>query len=145
MVGKLLLRRHLRRTAWGLWRDVGGLFITANGSLGENPSGAQCVNVPNFLWDRLGIPQLFGNAADWVGSRSYHTKWLVMGEGLRLFAGDVVVWSSDGAPPDGHVDVVLDGSRVPFLGMDQNYPLGSPVHLQSHIKNGAAGVIRVVR
>lgn len=140
----MLLRRYMRRTAWRMYRDLAGRALLVNGGLGANPAGAQCVNVPNELWRRVGAPQLYGNASNFLRQWGYGVEWFDMSSRLRLRAGDVVVWSAGSAPPDGHVDVVLDGSREPWLGLDQNFPLGSVVHPQSHIRDGVAGVLRVV-
>jgi hypothetical protein len=133
----------MKRSAWALSRTLDGLSVTANGSLGTNPNGPQCVNVPNALWELVGAEERYGNAVDWLGVSSARVRWFSFSPRLRLRAGDVAVWGSSPSAPFGHVDVVLDGSTDPFLGLDQNYPIGSVVHHQSHPRAGLAGVLRV--
>lgn len=124
-------------------QELRGVYLTANGSLGPNPAGAQCVNVCNEYWRRVGATQHHGNAGDWLNLRSRSQKWLPMSTGLRLRSGDCVVFAAGPLTPDGHVDIVLDGARTPYLGLDQNWPTGSPIELREHYQEMAAGAIRV--
>lgn len=133
--------RRVRRV-WSFARMTVGELVTANGSLGENPSGAQCVNICNLWWAHNGASQLYGNASDWVGVRTASLEWLPMRHSRRLRAGDVAVFHPSSSAPDGHVDVVLDGSRIPYLGLDQNWPLGAAVSFVEHDRELLAGLIR---
>lgn len=138
-----LLPWYLRRQAWRMARELRGVYLTANGSLGPNPSGAQCVNVCNEFWRRVGASQHHGNATDWLSTPGRGQRWLPMSTSLRLRAGDCVVFASGPLSPEGHVDIVLEGSRRPYLGLDQNWPTGAPVELREHFQEQAAGVIRI--
>lgn len=108
-----------------------------------DPAGAQCTHVPNEYWRRVGAGQLFGDAASWVAQTPAGCVNLPLVDGLTLMAGDVVVFRPEAVGADGHVDVVLDGSRRPWLGMDQNWPLGAPVSKVWHARESASRVIRV--
>jgi hypothetical protein len=125
-------------------RSLAGTFALTNGAVGGNPNGAQCVNVPNDLWDSLGGQSLYGNAADWVGVRRRWLGWLPMTLDLRVRAGDTLVIPASGNTPDGHVAVVLDGSKDPFLTLSQNYPTGTDCQLRRFDRSVAVGVLRYV-
>ena len=57
--------------------------------------------------------------------------------------GDVVIWGQnavDGTGPPGHVDIAYQAiNEMSFLGLDQNWPDGSPCHVQSHSYVGVLG------
>lgn len=133
----------LRRWVWAFRGEHRGTFLTVNGRLGDNPAGAQCVNVPNGLYRSLGVPSIVGNAADWVGFSDSYREWLDTSSGLRLLVGDVAVFRPDIVGVNGHVDIVLDGSRRPYEGLDQNWPLGAPVVEVFHHEAALAGVVRL--
>lgn len=109
----------------------------------EDPNGPQCTHVPNYLWRQVGAGQLFGNASSWVGRAPSGTRWIGSAELSRLKAGDVAVFNPVLVGVDGHVDVVLNGSCEPWVGMDQNWPIGAPVSRVLHSMDQLAGVIRV--
>lgn len=134
---------RVRLTTWRAWRRLQGTYLTVGAQGLEDPAGAQCTHVPNYLWRRLGVGQLFGNASSWVGRAPFGADWVPASELLRLRAGDTVVFSPALVGTDGHVDVVLNGSRDPWVGMDQNWPIGSPVSRVRHGRDQVAGVIRV--
>jgi hypothetical protein len=137
--------RTLRRQAWKLaWRNLHAPLVV-NGSIGLNPAGAQCVNVPNAYWDELGLPAFYGNAAEWVGRADASRVWLPASERLWVFAGDVAVIGASGDFPEGHVVLVLDASRSPYIGVQQNSPAGSPVGLCRLSPSLPSGFIRVRR
>ena len=54
--------------------------------------------------------------------------------------GDIVFW---GSGTYGHVAVFVEGSVDSFRSFDQNYPTGSPCHIQNHINyNSVLGWLR---
>lgn len=136
-------RVRLRLLAWRVWRSLQGSYLTVGAEGLEDPAGAQCTHVPNYLWRRAGAGQLFGDASSWVGRAPGGTEWIPASGLLRLRAGDVVVFYPSTVGQHGHVDVVLNGSKVPWVGMDQNWPIGSPVSKVRHSRSQVAGVIRV--
>jgi hypothetical protein len=136
-------RSVLKRAAWRYWWAGQGGLVTLNGRLGENPYGAQCVNIPNGLWEDLGVGSLSGNASEWVGFSDDVRKWVRSSPGSRPHVGDAFVMGASGGRPDGHTGVVLDGSRWPFLGMGQNSPTGSGLELCRYFGTDVAGYIRL--
>jgi len=50
--------------------------------------------------------------------------------------GDIIVWD---IYTYGHVAIFVDGDPDKFNSFDQNYPIGSPCHLQNHDYNGVSG------
>jgi hypothetical protein len=54
-------------------------------------------------------------------------------------AGDIVIW---GYRPYGHVAIFIEGDVNSFRSMDQNYPSGSPCHIQDHNYNNVLGWLR---
>lgn len=137
-------RLRRRRVAWQVFRRLNGTYLMA-GALGlADPNGAQCTHVPNFYWRALGVGNLFGNASGWIGEAPEGCEYLPLTDRVQLEAGDVAVFRSEFTGPGGHVDVVLDGTQRPWLGLDQNWPLGSDVHRVWHGLDAVAGVIRAV-
>lgn len=132
-----------RIAVWHVFHRLRGTYLDVNGALGPNPAGAQCVNVCNAVFDALGVPGVFGNASDWIGFHDEHRGWIDGPSIERLTVGDVAVFRPEIVGPNGHADVVLDGSRTPYAGMDQNWPLGSPVSEVWHHREALAGVLRV--
>ena len=52
--------------------------------------------------------------------------------------GDVVIWGVDFGE-FGHVAIFIEGTTRSFKSFDQNYPLGSKCHIQSHKYTGVLG------
>ena len=127
-----------------MW-SVLGTSVVQNGSLGENPNFSQCVNIPNDFWLRFGVPAVSGDAGDWVGYCDRYRQWHAVRSSYPPRAGDVAVLARGPLTPEGHVVLVLDGSRAPYIGAEENYPTGSPVSLCSRYRSDAAGFLRLVR
>ena len=53
--------------------------------------------------------------------------------------GDIVIF---GSGTYGHVCIFIDGNVNKFNSFDQNYPTGSPCHVQSHTYSGCLGWLR---
>jgi len=53
--------------------------------------------------------------------------------------GDIVIW---GYNPYGHVAIFIEGNVNSFRSFDQNYPPGSPCHIQNHKYNNVLGWLR---
>ena len=135
--------RRRRRHAWTFAHTWAGKYLTHNGTLGENPNGAQCVNVPNGFWATLGVPAVVGNASEWAGYQDGHRTWLPWSSELAPVVGDCVVFRVGVADPDGHVALVLDGTKTPPFSLMQNYPTGCPVQLCELLQIGVEGIIRL--
>lgn len=139
-----MIRGSQRRIAvWRVFHQLRGTYLTENGNLGTNPAGAQCVNPCNAVFHVLGAPGMYGNASSWVGKADVYRDWIDGPSIKRLQVGDIAVFRPELVGPNGHVDVVLDGSRSPYAGMDQNWPIGSPVAEVWHHREALAGVLRV--
>lgn len=126
-----------------MWRRWRGVYLIGGGTAGPNPSGNQCTNVPNVYWQSLGLPSKFGSASDWIGADDEFREWKPLSDLLRLETGDVAVFKVSASGPSGHVDLVLDGSKVPYAGLDQNWPIGAPVAEVWHMPTDLAGILRV--
>lgn len=123
----------------------GGLYINSDGTLGPNPYGAQCVNLPNTWMANIGADQFPGNAASFEYDSHPDCDWIANTPANFPFPGDVVVWAanSNAGLPYGHVDMGLQGANVNnFTGFDQNWPLNSPCHSVWHNYNDVAGFLR---
>lgn len=137
-------RTVLRKAAWRFTRENVGHPLSRNGTLGENPAGLQCVNVPNDYWAALGLESWSDNAIDWIGRSDAYREWLPMGGWQRIHSGDVGVLHPGGdVSPFGHVVLLLDGTRLPPLCIEQDWPVGSVCQLGGHQRELYAGVVRV--
>lgn len=108
-----------------------------------NPAGAQCVNLANLWLAFEGASQFYGDASAWIGASAPSVRWISSSRVARLRVGDVGVFAVAPGTPDGHVDLVLDGTHDPYLGLDLNWPLGSPVSFQKHPRELLAGILRI--
>lgn len=108
-----------------------------------NPAGAQCMNGANLWLVSLGRPPHVGNAGGFLDA-------IEAGQYPRLRAvrntptgvpprGSLVVWGYSSEMPEGHIDVFLGGDVLEFVGFDQNWPEGSPLHRQQHDYAGVIG------
>ena len=55
--------------------------------------------------------------------------------------GDVVIWGTK-IGQFGHIAIFVDGTATKFNSFDQNFPIGSLCHIQSHTYNGVLGWLR---
>ena len=55
--------------------------------------------------------------------------------------GDIVIWGT-GYGPWGHVGVFIEGGVWSFRSFDQNDPIGTRCHIQSHSYRGVLGWLR---
>jgi hypothetical protein len=55
--------------------------------------------------------------------------------------GDIVIWGTD-IGPYGHIAVFIDGNTSTFTSFDQNFPINSLCHKQSHNYKGVLGWLR---
>lgn len=97
--------------------------------------GAQCKDLFNFYnKEVVGAPRIYGHAKDlWTSTTAlkyYHripNTWTFVPR-----EGDVMVWPAWSANPYGHVAIVSHGNLLWFVSFDQNWPLGTPCHFQTH-------------
>jgi hypothetical protein len=50
--------------------------------------------------------------------------------------GDIMLWTN---APYGHVAIFVEGDANSFRSFDQNYPTGSPCHIQNHVNYNSVG------
>ena len=134
---------QMRRATWSFQREVSRTFLERNGTLGVNPAGAQCVNVPNSFWETFQLEAVPGDAWQFEGyedAARHYVPHINIGPYL---VGDVLVFARSSLYPLGHVAVVLDGSRGRLLTLSQNVPPGEPVHEVRFPRKLPVGLIRL--
>lgn len=111
-----------------------GKFVEAGGASAPN----QCVDSVNQYLDELGLPKiLHANAKDFPAKSDLpFIKNTPKGIPHK---GDIIVW---GGNKYGHVAIFIEGDVNRFKSLDQNYPTGSPVHIQSHSYKNVLGWLR---
>lgn len=90
----------------------------------------QCVDLANaYIRDVLGLPIIeWTNAIDFpskAGSAYDYIKNTPSGVPKE---GDLVIWGNS----PGHIAIFIEGNANTFTSFDQNYPVGSPCHIQGH-------------
>lgn len=113
----------------------------------------QCVGLVEVWLDTIGAPHIWGNAIDLLANadRNEYTVTMNTPDGtpspVQPAAGDLVVFAANyGVPIDtdasGHVDIFANGDiNGTWYGLDQNFPTGSDVHVQTHTWQGVTGWI----
>jgi hypothetical protein len=115
-----------------------GQYVTAPGGY-----GGQCVDLCNvFLIEERHQQPVRANAIDWSHVTIPGMSWVANSPSNFPPPGSIVVWGEyppHGIGPYGHVavSVLADGMNV--LSFDQNYPSGTPCHLQYHDYGGVLG------
>jgi hypothetical protein len=116
-----------------------GKYVEVAGSPGaEN----QCVDLSNaYIRDVLGLPIIeWTNAIDFPSkadpSKYDYIKNTPTGVPQE---GDIMIW---GGTSYGHIGVFVEGDANTFRSFDQNYPLGSPAHIQGHTYSNVLGWLR---
>lgn len=123
-------------------------FIAAN--LGHSLDrdrmyGAQCMDLAEaYVAEVLGRPPLTGNAIDvWRHGRRSGYELVPNGPTNYPAAGSIVVWGGPdaavGTGPFGHIAVAVLADGTDLLSFDQNWPEGSPCHLQMHTYRAVLG------
>jgi hypothetical protein len=100
----------------------------------------QCVDVVNaYIRDVLGLPIIeWTNAVDFpskAGDKYTYTANTPTNIPMR---GDIIVWNG----AIGHIAIVIEANVNNFKSFDQNYPVGSPCHVQGHNYNNVKGWLR---
>lgn len=112
----------------------------------DNAYGAQCMDeMHSYCVEVLGIGDLSVLAAP--SARDVYTNFSNI-KGHELFdkidnsptgvpqEGDIVFWTN---APYGHVAIFVEGDDNSFRSFDQNYPTGSPCHIQNHVNYNNVG------
>ena len=109
--------------------------------------GPQCFDLyRQYCQEVLGVPQ-----SPPTGSQGAKAIWTTYLQGYfdRIdntptntpMQGDIIIWGT-GIGPYGHVAVCWDSNMLTFHSFDQNFPTGSPCHIQLHSYKGVLGWIR---
>src|SRR3990167_3818236 len=102
--------------------------------------GFQCMDLAHrYAIDVVGkdIPAVPAAKDEWNKTISGYDKIKNTPDGLPQ-KGDIVIWGTDiGAY--GHIAVFLEGNLTTFTSFDQNWPVGSLCHKQSHNYKGVLG------
>lgn len=121
-----------------------GRFIDFDGAYGP-----QCMDLMHqYIVEVLGLTDgrilaapaakdVFNNFDTIVG-REYFEKIANTPTGVPQ-EGDIVLWETG---TWGHVAIFIEGDVNKFNSFDQNYPVGSPCHIQSHTYSGCLGWLR---
>ncbi len=113
---------------------------------GQCVDGARC-----YLRDCFGTrfePPPMPGADDWAKPLP-NLQWIKNDVGNPAQypkRGDIVVWGQDakiGTGQFGHISVFVAGTGTVFDGFEQNWPVGSPMHIQHH--NTYEGVLGWLR
>lgn len=115
----------------------------AKGKDFDNAYGNQCMDQANFYnRDVVGAPRLQGNAKDvWnTYPKDFYTK-IAYKPGLVVQKGDLIIWGT-AVDVNGHIATARDGNTQSFTSFDQNWPVGSICHFQTHTYNGVLGFLR---
>lgn len=108
--------------------------------------GYQCMDLyRQFVKEVLGFPQSPGvsGAKDvWeTYLKTYYKRFSNTPDGVPQ-KGDIVIWNKNVGGGFGHIAIFLYGDVNNFLSFDQNWPVGSLCHVQSHNYKDVSGWIR---
>lgn len=107
--------------------------------------GPQCMDLYRFyVKEVLDYPQSkpVPSAKDvWNNYPTEYYEKVPYSYGVDGQNGDIVIWGTD-LGPDGHIAVFIEGDDLNFRSFDQNYPVGSSCHIQSHSYSGVLGFLR---
>jgi len=90
----------------------------------------QCVDLANlYIRDVLGLPIIeWTNAVDFPSKAGDKYEYILNTPTNIPKEGDIIVWK----PSPGHIAVFIEGNVDTFRSFDQNFPIGSPCHIQNH-------------
>lgn len=110
-----------------------GNYIETAGTSAKN----QCVDLANaYIRYVLGLPVIeLTNAKDFPSKAGDKYNYILnTPEGIPQ-EGDLVIWGGT----YGHIAIFIEGNTDRFTSFDENYPTGSPCHVQEHNYNNVLG------
>lgn len=115
-----------------------GKFVEVGGSANAQN---QCVDLANrYIIDVLGKQPILGtNASDFPSKCLSFCDWIPNTPSGIPENGDIIIWDTGAY---GHIAIFIEGNASSFKSFDQNYPVGTPAHIQSHNYNGVIGWLR---
>jgi len=106
--------------------------------------GFQCMDLyQQFNKEVVGGPHIAANAAD-VWTKYPKDLYVKVTNAANNFPikGDVVIWNKNAGGGFGHIAVCYTGDSNKFVSFDQNWPIGSVCHFQSHSYTHVFGWLR---
>ena len=102
----------------------------------------QCVDLANqYLTECLEQPAVFGaNAQDFPSRIGSKYEYILNTPSGVPDKGCLVIWKSKDNV--GHIAIFVDGNSTKFNSFDQNFPVGSPCHIQSHSYTNVLGWLK---
>lgn len=99
----------------------------------------QCVDICKKWESYNGWPIISGNAISQPNNfdKNFY-EWIPNSPTGVPSEGDLVIW---GMKPYGHIAIFIEGNTSSFRSFDQNYPTGTPCHIQNHTYNNVIGWI----
>ena len=113
-------------------------------NVGDTPENqGQCVGLFSVWIDFLGLPyHEWGNAKDLLTNADPAYLEVIFNTPDNIpQIGDCIVWGTQ-VGPDGHVAIFKEGDVNTFTSFDENWPVGSAPHLQTHNYSGVLGWLR---
>lgn len=105
---------------------LNGQYIEEAGTEAKN----QCVDLANaYIESVLKLPKIeWTNAVDFPSKAGDKYEYIINTlEGVPQ-EGDLVIWEGTW----GHIAIFLEGNAKRFTSFDENFPTGSPCHVQEH-------------
>lgn len=113
-----------------------GVYVEVAGTSAQN----QCVDLANlYIRDFLGFPIIeWTNAKDFPSKGGSNYTWIANTPTGVPQEGDLVIWSGTW----GHIAIFMNGNTNDFHSFDENYPTGTPCHIQYHTYANVLGWMR---
>src|SRR3990167_1456877 len=130
MLIKKLLEKYLENFIMNLTEFMGllnGEYKETAGTTAKN----QCVDLANaYIRYVLRLPIIeWTNAVDFPSKASDNYEYILNTPNGIPQEGDLVIW---GGNQYGHIAIFIEGDTNTFRSFDENYPTGSPCHVQEH-------------
>lgn len=106
----------------------------------------QCValwrNYCEFVLNIEQAPKVKSAYQIWEQYQKYAFTRHGLGDGLPQ-KGDTIIWNQQVGNGNGHIAIYIDGDKNSFRALSQNWPIGSPVHIQTFNWNNVLGYLTV--
>jgi len=118
-----------------------GKFVEAGGSANALN---QCVDLANqYINEVLGFSKILGtNAKDFPKKAGGNYVYYEKSPDRIPETGDLVIW---GNGKYGHIGIFVEGNNKSFKSFDENYPTGTPAHIQGHYYKNVIGWLRPLK
>lgn len=118
-----------------------GEFLEVAGSANAKN---QCVDLANgYIRDVLNLPIIeWTNAKDFPERAGDSYEFIKNTPEFIPERGDIVVWNGRVGGGAGHIAVIIEADINKFKSFDQNWPTGTPCHVQEHSYSNVKGFLR---